>query len=139
MGLDVTHDCFRAAYSTFSRFRNDLAESAGYAVEVIRWTDAFTYPTTLLDWGHITDENIQGIWEKTPDDPLVVLIAHSDCDGIIAVEQQLPLAERLEELAKDMPDLTGEEGECWAVRHQTLRFAKGLREAHSKNEDVEFY
>lgn len=29
MGLDTTHDCFSAAYSTFGVWRNKLAEAAG--------------------------------------------------------------------------------------------------------------
>ena len=32
MGLDTTHDCFHGAYSAFSRWRNAVAEAAGYMV-----------------------------------------------------------------------------------------------------------
>src|SRR5574340_314672 len=81
MGLDTTHGCWHGAYSAFSRWRNTIAEAAGYAVWNVKYDDGLTSPTIMLDWGHITAADLAGQWEKTPEDPLVVLLAPCGRDG----------------------------------------------------------
>ena len=105
MGLDTTHGCWEGGYIGFNVWRNILTELAGYWVV---WSPAFDdenqdatmdsrlydhYPLVFIDWGHITDENLMGEWERMPSDPLIVLIAHHDTDGVIAVDHTGPLAD----------------------------------------------
>ena len=133
MGLDTTHDAWSGAYSAFSRWRNMLAEGAGYSVAKI---EGEALPLVLIDWGHVTTENIQGDWAETPADPLLVLIAHSDCDGHIVPRDAVPLADRLDELAPLLPSEGA--GHLRDPREQTRRFARGLRAAAEAGERVEF-
>lgn len=79
MGLDTTHDCWHGAYSAFSRWRDKLAEVAGYEIAKAE-TDMGLRETVLIDWGHVTQANLDGDWDSTPADPLLILIAHSDCE-----------------------------------------------------------
>jgi hypothetical protein len=105
--------------------------------------------TTVINWRALTDANIEGEWERLPEDPLILLIAHSDCSGSLPVDGLLPLAERLEGLAPlidpladihpnwtpDMEPRATYDG----FRAATLRFAAGLRRAHAAGEPVGFH
>lgn len=76
----------------------------------------------------------EGFGGDTPwpaDDPLVTLLAHSDCEGDILSEHCSPLADRLESL---LPALTTAE---WG--DETKRFIDGLRLAASRKENVNFH
>ena len=149
MGLDVTHGCWHGAYSAFSRWRTKLAEVAGYEVlhmpkidsnnEYGRpmWDLRLHYPHIMVDWGHITEAHLNGEWDETPADPLMVLIAHYDCDGYIFRAQQQPLIERLKELLP-LLDVTEENGHIGNYRTKTEEFIKGLELAYINNETVEF-
>lgn len=132
MGLDTTHDAWHGAYSGFSEWRNALAEAAGYPLETI---DSGGYQhkvaAPLLD-ARWTDANYDGDWgNHPPEDPLLILLVHSDCDGSIKAKHCQFIAGRLEQL---LPKLTDE----YAIRH-TVDFIAGARRAHAANEDIEFY
>ncbi len=80
---------------------------------------------------------------ETPDDPLIVLFAHSDCEGIIKPEQAAPLADALEAL---LPKLTEEAAPGFGHIHRrggikgcTEKFIAGLRTAVAANEPVDFH
>lgn len=140
MGLDTSHDCWRGAYSAFTRWRHGLARAAGYSVLDVKY-DTITMPTVMMDWGHFASENpghLVGEWSRIPDDPLVILLAHSDCDGVIRHQHAAILADRIEELLPLLPEQedTGHIGD-W--RKKTQRFIDGLRLAASRGEDVEFH
>ena len=138
MGLDISHDCFSGAYSAFFRFREYVAKAAGYSVWDVKTSHGLV-PTIVLDWGHITEKNLAGKWEKTPDDPLIVLFAHYDDRGCIYPEQALPLSNSLQEL---LPFLTGSGGghleSAGGVRQVAINFIKGLRTAALSGEPVTF-
>ncbi len=133
MGLDTTHDCWHGAYSAFTRWRNELARVAGYSFHMEE--GAFTVPS--VDWGHL-QENIQGDWDKTPDDPLLVLIAHSDCDGHIKPKQAKALAIRLRELLPLLPDGDGG-GHIGDWKATTQQFINGLDNAVKQRRYVRFH
>jgi hypothetical protein len=77
-------------------------------------------------------------WTGYENDPLVILLNHSDCDGEIACEDCIPLADRLSELLPEFSgkDLGGHVGDCEA---KTQRFIDGLRRAAEAKETVEFF
>jgi hypothetical protein len=140
MGLDTSHDCWHGAYSAFSRWRDKLAEVAGYGMQdptPEEQAQGFHRQYVALEWSGIEETNFQGEWTRTPSDPLIVLIAHSDCDGVIHPEQAGPLANRLEELLPLLPDESGG-GHIGHWRGKTQGFIDGLREAVRLGEDVEF-
>lgn len=137
MGLDISHNCWHGAYSAFSRWRQEIAKIAGYSVWNVEQKYC-TMPTIMLDWGHVTGENLMGEWENTPTDPLIILFAHSDCEGKIDPKDAIPLANRLEELLPKLPrekDL-GHIGD-WGEK--TKLFINGLRIAAAAGEEVDFH
>lgn len=145
MGLDTSHNCWHGAYSAFSRWRNKLAEVAGYSF--FKAGETPIYETACLDWGAINailgDDLLSGTWPRVPvrpdgtPDALIVLLAHSDCEGEIQADMCAPLADRLEQL---LPLLDGDGGgHIGNYREKTQQFINGLREAASKGEAVDFH
>ncbi len=117
MGLDTTHDCWHGPYSSFGQFRKRLAGMIG------------------MNLGAMEGFGGSIKWELLAPDPLHVLLNHSDCEGDISVEDCLPLAKRLEQLAEAMTEDVNPYGDKFLAE----RFAKGLRAAHEANEKVEFH
>jgi len=139
MGLDTSHDCWHGAYSAFDRWRNIIAKAAGYEIwpvkEGLRERD-----TIILHWGAITMDNVMGVWEKTPDDPIVVILVHSDCEGVIHPAQATPLADRLQEILPNIEDddSAGHIKARGGNRAVTEKFIAGLRAAAEAGEPVKF-
>jgi len=143
MGLDTSHDCWHGAYSAFTRWRHAVAVAGGYRIvspspEERANGNYFDYVD--IDWSIFRDENYQDEWRNGPyiDDPLLLLIVHSDCDGIIHHEHARVLAGRLEGLI-DKLDEGQSGGHIWSMREVTQRFVNGLRKAADAGEDVDFH
>lgn len=142
MGLDLSHGDFYYGYSRFNLWRNDVAELAGYALEEITTRGGFPARVPSVDWDAFDLGNALGEWETTPSDPLLVLLAHSDCDGTIHPAQAAPLADRLEELLSKVPASTGgynpADRRIDSLRSGLERFIESLRAALAAGEDLEF-
>ena len=119
MGLDTTHNCWHGSYTSFHRFREELANAIG--MPDLKKMEGFG--------GAIA-------WESLPPDTLHVLLNHSDSDGVIEAKDCLPLAERLEEIVRLHAVYEEDYGYSWQER--ALQFAKGLRVAASLGENVDF-
>jgi len=86
MGIDFSHCDARWAYSGFKKFRNRIANQIGFPeYEEISTTDDPRY-------------------EKIKDDPILYLLAHSDCDGELTSEECKTLSPRLREIIDGWPD-----------------------------------
>lgn len=138
MGLSTSHGCWLGSYVAFSHWREQLAEAAGYWVAPLTFGDGVSRETIILDWGHVTQANLMGEWQPPPPDPLMVLLAHHDCDGRIYARDCNPLADRLEALLPDLPDEDAG-GHIGFWREKTQTFIDGLRLAASRGEDVDFH
>jgi hypothetical protein len=122
MGLDTSHNCWHGSYSSFSEWRHHLGTLANipYKVETLK-TPWFKHEYYVPD-------------TKTPStDPIMILLNHSDCDGVIKVDQLNPLKDRLEELLLLIDPLHD------YFIAKTKAFIKGLEEAINQNEEVEFH
>jgi hypothetical protein len=113
-----------------------LAEVAGYAF----LTNSGGQLVTAIDWGHIPERCLEGDWDgvEPPKDPLIYLIAHSDCDGVIRPAQAALLADRIAELIPLLPPGAGS-GHIGDWRETTQAFVDGLRAAAAAGEDVDFH
>lgn len=147
MGLDTTHDAWHGAYSAFTRWRHAVAVAAGYriipgSIQTINGRPEYVHDYVDLDWDVFEEKNYQGEWDRPPgDDPLLYLIVHSDCDGVIHPKEGRHLAGRLEQLAPKLDeDVFGwYRGYRRSLRGLTEQFAAGLRKAAAADEDVEFH
>ena len=142
MGLDTSHGCWHGAYSAFTRWRNTLAEVAGYALWRVEYDDRVVRDTIMIDWGRLSRDNpdhLLGEWKTTPDDPLIYLFMHQDCEGVIHPAQAAPLADRLEELLPLIEAEGDGGGHIGNYREKTQLFIDGLRKAVALGEDVDFH
>jgi hypothetical protein len=144
MGLDVSHDCWHGAYSAFHRFRMELAKAAGIPLPLMEGYQAreghnFEYVTNpaLKYWLDLVLHYLPIKWDHFRDDPLTILLDHSDGDGWIDRRDEIPLAKRLEELAP-LLDSVESGGHLGNVGHAARTFAAGLRRAHEAKQRVEF-
>ena len=150
MGLDISLDTWHGAYSLFARWRSYLASLGGYHVIQMwktgerdrefcwhcgRINEDFGHPHVCIDWDSVTEDQTMGQWLETPEDALLVLITHSDCDGTIYPRDAGPLADRLEELVPRISD-----GAVVSMngRERTKQFIKGLRMSASLNRPLVF-
>ncbi len=144
MGLDVSHDCWHGAYSAFSRWRDLLTKAAELPMVPPRDAMDFRQEVVDVDWGSVNDDNIMGEWgEKRPTltdgthDPLLFLLCHSDCDGLLHPYHSQLIADRLEQLLPKVQDIESG-GHIGNMGDKTRKFIAGLRSAIEQNEDVEF-
>ena len=125
MGLSVSHNAWSGGYRAFNEWRRMLGE-IGQAQPVCE-------PTPGMKLGD---------WEETPDDPLAIIMAHSDCGGHVRAEHAGPLAERLREILKRQGGFTLHVPTGWDLQEflrVTEAFAEGLEAAGSAGEPLEFH
>jgi hypothetical protein len=125
MGLTVSFtdqsgaycELFGGSYAQFYRWRRALAGAAAV-------------PPGWDHDGMWSDDVIEGYWGVTPSEPLLVLLAHSDCHGFIHAAQFSSLIARLVELIPRLPeDPPTAHGDHF--RDTTIRFVNGLTKAHN--------
>lgn len=147
MGLRTTHGAWLGSYSAFYGWRNALAGAAGY--EVTTQPDPETGRITfsrlcesryILEPSQFSQNRAQGDWsaEPQPEDPLLIILAHSDCDGKIAPQQATILANRLEQLIPEIPRYTGDHPDEMQLQYLTRKFVAGLRKAAGKRQNITF-
>jgi hypothetical protein len=88
MGLDVSHDAFRGAYSAFFRLREFVCAATGGTYD----SSGYTLGQTFIEEG----ANWQG---------LVEFLSHSDCDGEIDPEMCTEVANNLTALLPRMEEM----------------------------------
>jgi hypothetical protein len=115
MGLDTTFDCWHGPYSSFNRFRRTICKAAGMG-------DLDSY------------KGFGGDKEWPENEPITILLDHSDCDGEITAKDCAPLADAMEELLPELDD----SDPCLSDAKQAKQFIKGLRKAAKAKKPVEF-
>lgn len=126
MSLQISEDGFAGAYSSFALLRNRIAWAAGYEVVSDFRAGRLPHARIVADprWA---DANFMGEWEMMPQDALLVLLVHSDCEGIIPWGVCRRLELRLREIASwcdDDPEI--------------LRLAEACHVAFNQERDLVF-
>lgn len=162
MGLDTSHDCWHGSYGAFMRWRTWLAQQIGLPLSFMEGfcdyvgfdeDDVEKIGEAGLPWpqaGHASflfrgAAALPIPWSIIAD-PLKVLLHHSDCGGRIHWYECKPLAMRLARLYRDCNGVPGAykggehltRGVYDGMLPATLRFIRGLMEAHRAHEDVMF-
>lgn len=131
MGLYVTYDCWTGAYSSFKEFRTCLREAAGISEGDFLWEIERGFADGSLP------EKLQGDYDTwKPSDPIMYLLAHSDCDGKIRPREAKQIADRLTALLLLIPD----EGASFieTPREKAMKFAVGCYKAAKARRSIEF-
>lgn len=120
MGLDFSHCDAHWTYGGFNQFRHRLASKAmGFEVDNI--------------YDH---RNIVSYFRI---DPIYKFLDHSDCDGILTPEEMKTIYPRLDELVDAMHlDCTDDNYDIMYDIINGKKLVEGMREAVSKNENLEF-
>jgi hypothetical protein len=144
VGLDTSHGAFSGAYSSFTKWRADVARAAGYTVSLRKdAVSGFTYHDLGYDDRDYHDANYMGIWapDEEPDDILLVLLVHSDCSGVIDRRHVPFLAARLEELLPRIREMASSHAgdDSWSSPSRTTLFIAGLNAAARARDEIEFY
>ena len=130
MGLDVSHDCWRGAYSAFKRFRDAIRETAG--IDDDAWGEEINH---IVREGKVDADLLGDYCDWEPDDDIKYLLAHSDCDGLIWPRHALKIAVRLEELIPELPD---EQGGHLNLIPNAKSFVAGCYKAAALGEPLRF-
>jgi len=160
MGLHVSHGCFTGPYSQFMRWRIFIAKQIGlpllmmdgYVHHFVTTAEVETLKVLLGDNRFkepyyscicVLDAmaDCEGIkWQGN--DPLEILLRHSDCDGRIHWYEANKIAMRLLDILKsiDKDVIPGAPASgCYdGMYNCTKRFASGLMKAYKCREDVIF-
>lgn len=154
MGLDISHDAWHGAYSAFMRWREKIAEVAGFPplelMEGFYDENGYNSPWSLLDSAYPKGdelamscvrrirEKLPIKWDKFLSDPLCELLFHSDCDGELSYGKAGKIAARLKELLPLLPDEDAG-GHIGKWKEKTEAFIKGCELAYSKKEKLIFH
>lgn len=143
MGLRVSHGCFHAGYGKFQHFRRAVADVVGIPLEIMEgyferddWMVCAESPLAKKMLARRL-EALPVAWTAWEDDPITLLLNHSDCGGELRWQDAVAIAERLEEIAPQIvhpPDMRDD----WDFKQTALQFAAGLRRAAEYEEDVTF-
>ena len=117
MGLDTSHDCFHGGYGTFHQWRQLICELAGYGNMHTYKGCGGTKP-----------------WPSKKKHPLVILLAHSDCDGVIKAKDCGHIVMALQKI---LPKLDKPEDRMYL--EFTKSWIDGLIDAAMRHEDVDFH
>ncbi len=131
MGLDTSHDCWHGPYSSFNRFRREVAKAVGIDLEQMEgFISRFAAPT---------GDPIA--WSSLAPDPIHLFLNHSDCDGSIEAKDCGPIADRLEAIVPTLEKQDAEKRLPAFLSHaeSARQFARGLRLAAERGENVEFH
>lgn len=166
MGLRISHSCWDGPYSQFHRWREWIAE--GYQINLGVMSGFTCVPSFLPFIGHLSKEdtindsilefiekikNIPVGWDFN--DPIQILLSHSDCDGRIKWWHCKKLAVQLSEIARRKINhkdafiryWIDENGNHHPTKNRgcydgmvpaTLRFCQGLIQAYKAREDIIF-
>lgn len=151
MGLDISHDTWHGAYSAFMTWRKKVAELAGMPpLELMEGFYDHLPPNdrhlpTLYNGGPHEysysliqlDKRLPIKWASLKENPLHVLLFHSDCDGILEWEYLPGIIEELEKLLPLFPEENAG-GHIGNWRQKTQTFIDGCKLALSEQENLEF-
>lgn len=152
MGLDISHDAWHGAYSAFMRWREKIAEVAGYPPLVLMegfYNPNDHNPFTLLEYKYPKGDELDMSalrrikaqlpikWDNFKNVQLIHLLTHSDCDGTLTYGQCKGIADELEALLPLLPD-EDNGGHIGNWREKTQKFIDGCRLAYSKKEKLKF-
>lgn len=134
MGLDVSHNAFSGAYSSFNRFRKFVLKSIGGS-----WSPH--EDKSLDDDRWYWDDN----FDMRSNEGLYEFFTHSDCEGTIDPVMCKKVADALEAILPKIEELAQKEESYGHIARDggyvevTKRFIAGCRLAHKRRQKLKFH
>lgn len=123
MGLDTTHGAYNGAYSSFNDFRRAL-------LKAYNGEDLFDYVGYEYRSKRDNKRNSPGkLLINIDDDGLLLLMDHSDCEGMIRWVDCKLVADSIRKIAPKLPS---------HYMNMAIQFANGCQLAYTKKEDLLF-
>jgi hypothetical protein len=119
MGLDTSHNCWHGGYGRFNHFRYALGRQIGI---------------NLDEYEGYGDKGTKDL--TTIDHDLMPLFNHSDCDGVLTVEESRKIVDGLN---KVLDSFREDEAAPLDFKERIVQFRDGCMDAISKNEEVDFH
>jgi hypothetical protein len=119
MGLDTSHNCWHGPYSSFNRFRFSLGKQIGINLN------------EYIGYGNSGTKDLSSI-----DHDLMPLFNHSDCDGILTVEESKRIVNGLNNVLENFNEKIEAD---FDFKKDIIQFRDGCLEAISKNEIIDFH
>jgi hypothetical protein len=144
--IRIRPQVFYGTPTQFAKMRAELARAAGIPLTRLHITsedgDDVAIEVPDLDQFDIEEKNIYGEWDELPEEPLLVLLAHSDETGTIPDDAIMPLVRRLTEVKDQVYDFVLEaDGENAAVAayRNIDHVRRMLADAYAKEQEVTFH
>lgn len=123
MGLDTTHGAYNGAYSSFNDFRRALLKA--YNGEDLFDYVGYEYRSKRDNKRNSPGKSLINI----DDDGLLLLMDHSDCEGMIRWVDCKLVADSIRKIATKLPS---------NYMYMAIQFANGCQLAYTKKEDLLF-
>jgi hypothetical protein len=136
MGLNTSHGCWDGAYSAFMRWRQEIAKHVGIP---LMFMEGFYSERNISNLPEYMRIGLPLRWDLFGDDAIFKLLYHSDCEGEIESKDCAPIADRLEEILKSVPEELDLHGHVGNFHEKTRTFITGLRRAAEAGQNVEFH
>ena len=119
MGLDTSHNCWHGAYSSFNRFRYSLGHQIGINLD------------DYIGYNNKGTKYLNSIQHE-----LMPLFNHSDCDGVLTIEESKQIAVGLNKVLENFNDKIEAD---YDFKENIIQFRDGCLDAISKNEIIDFH
>lgn len=119
MGLDTSHNCWNGTYLYFNRFRYSLGHQIGIDLD---------------DYAGYGKKGVKCLTKIEHE--LMPLFNHSDCDGILTVEESKQIVIGLNKVLENFNDKIEAD---YIFKENIIKFRDGCLEAIERNEEVDFY
>lgn len=131
MGLGFSHGGAHWSYSSFNEFRQRVCQSVGINLYEIR---GFFTKAERKEGFETQNWPEKRPWEEI-DDPIVPLMNHSDCDGVMTPEECAQVAPRLREIVESWPGVDLLER---YDKENGLKLVCGMEECAEKDVSLQF-
>jgi hypothetical protein len=145
MGLYISYDAFEGAYSSFHRYRKELAKRIGIPLDLMEgfYSNETHNMFSLLNSLYPKGDEVEMIlirefqkilplkWRSFKPNPLHKLLNHSDCDGNLSLMN-------IKKIVPELKKLLNEDEKETEFYKKTKQFIEGATEAIKNKVGLEF-
>ena len=140
MGLHTSHGCWTGSHHAFNDWRRAIAKAAGLPpLDLMNGFFDLRNAKTQEALAQCQEHTLAIKWSPYEHLPITKLLNHSDCDGVILVEDCEVIADALQRLLPALYKISHANCPWPWILASTVVFIQGLRDAAKAGENVEFH